>query len=64
MTRTVAVAGRAEECRHSASLEDSPAGVLAGRAARATVIALRTTHPDDKLPGADALADDLAALIG
>jgi sugar-phosphatase len=45
-------------------LEDSPAGVLAGRAAGATVIALRTTHPDDKLQGADALVDDLAALLG
>jgi mannitol-1-/sugar-/sorbitol-6-phosphatase len=45
-------------------LEDSPAGVLAGRATGATVIALRTTHPDDELRDADAVVDDLAALLG
>ena len=43
-------------------LEDAPAGILAGRAAGATVIALRTTHLDDELRGAHAIADDLASL--
>jgi sugar-phosphatase len=44
-------------------LEDSPAGVSAGRAAGATVIALRTTHAEDELREADAVVDDLAALV-
>jgi mannitol-1-/sugar-/sorbitol-6-phosphatase len=44
-------------------LEDAPAGVAAGRAAGATVIALRTTHPDSELGDADELADNLAALL-
>jgi sugar-phosphatase len=44
-------------------LEDAPAGILAGRAAGATVIALRTTHTDDELRDAHAIADDLASLI-
>jgi mannitol-1-/sugar-/sorbitol-6-phosphatase len=44
-------------------LEDAPAGILAGRAAGATVIALRTTHADDELRDAHAIVDDLAALI-
>jgi sugar-phosphatase len=43
-------------------LEDAPAGILAGRAAGATVIALRTTHSDDELRDAHAIADDLASL--
>jgi sugar-phosphatase len=45
-----------------AVLEDSPAGIAAGRAAGAYVIALRTTHRDDELSAADAIVDDLAAL--
>lgn len=45
-------------------LEDAPAGILAGRAAGATVIALRTTHGDDELGDAHAVANDLAALLG
>lgn len=44
-------------------LEDSPAGIRAGRAAGATVIAVRTTHRDDELGGADAIVDDLAAIV-
>jgi sugar-phosphatase len=43
-------------------LEDAPAGIAAGRAAGCYVIALRTTHPDDELAGADAIVDDLSAL--
>jgi mannitol-1-/sugar-/sorbitol-6-phosphatase len=45
-------------------IEDAPAGILAGRAAGATVIAVRTTHGDDDLGDADAIADDIAALLG
>jgi mannitol-1-/sugar-/sorbitol-6-phosphatase len=44
-------------------IEDAPAGVQAGRAAGATVIALRTTHTDDELRDAHAITDDLAALL-
>jgi sugar-phosphatase len=44
-------------------LEDAPAGITAGRLAGATVIALRTSHPDAELHEADALADDIAALL-
>jgi len=43
-------------------LEDAPAGIRAGRAAGAKVIALRTTHPDGELGEAHAIADDLASL--
>ena len=42
--------------------EDAPAGIEAGRAAGAVVIALRTTHSDDHLTRADVVVDDLAAL--
>ena len=45
-------------------IEDAPAGIRAGRAAGAVVIALRTTHGDDELGDAHALADDIAALLG
>jgi sugar-phosphatase len=44
-------------------LEDAPAGITAGRAAGARVIALRTTHADADLAGADAVADSLQALL-
>jgi sugar-phosphatase len=44
-------------------IEDAPAGILAGRAAGAMVIALRTTHGDDELGDANAIADDIAALL-
>jgi sugar-phosphatase len=43
-------------------LEDAPAGIRAGQAAGASVIALRTTHGDDDLREADAIVDDLASL--
>jgi sugar-phosphatase len=45
-------------------IEDAPAGIIAGRAAGAVVIALRTTHGDDELGEADAIADDIAELLG
>ena len=44
-------------------IEDAPAGITAGHAAGAAVIALRTTHGDDELGDADAIADDIAALL-
>jgi sugar-phosphatase len=44
-------------------LEDAPAGIRAGRDAGAKVIALRTTHSDGELGDADAIADDIAALL-
>jgi sugar-phosphatase len=43
-------------------LEDAPAGIRAGRAAGALVVAVRTTHGDEELHEADAIVDDLAAL--
>jgi sugar-phosphatase len=43
-------------------LEDAPAGIRAGRAAGATVIALRTTHSDEELREAHAIADNLFSL--
>lgn len=45
-------------------IEDAPAGIHAGRAAGAVVIAVRTTHDDDELGGADAIADNVGALLG
>ncbi|MDQ6605394.1 MAG: HAD-IA family hydrolase [Actinomycetota bacterium] len=43
-------------------IEDAPAGISAGLAAGAKVIALRTTHPDHDLRDAHAIIDDLAAI--
>lgn len=40
-------------------IEDAPAGIAAGRAAGARVVALRTTHPDSELRDADAITDNL-----
>jgi mannitol-1-/sugar-/sorbitol-6-phosphatase len=45
-------------------IEDSPAGIVAGRAAGAAVIALRTTRADEELRDADFILDNLAALLG
>jgi sugar-phosphatase len=50
-----------EEC---VVLEDAPAGIAAGRAAGCYVIALRTTHADHELADADAIVDDLTAIVG
>lgn len=47
---------------HCLVLEDAPAGIAAGRAAGARVLAVRTTHGDDDLRDADAVVDDLTAL--
>jgi mannitol-1-/sugar-/sorbitol-6-phosphatase len=43
-------------------LEDAPAGVAAGKAAGATVLAVTTTHDAAALGGADALVAGLSAL--
>jgi mannitol-1-/sugar-/sorbitol-6-phosphatase len=48
--------------RRCVVLEDAPAGIAAGRAAGATVIALRTTHAESELRDAHAIADNLASL--
>jgi mannitol-1-/sugar-/sorbitol-6-phosphatase len=45
-------------------VEDSPAGVRAGRDAGCTVIALATTVPAEQLHEADACFPDLAAAVG
>jgi mannitol-1-/sugar-/sorbitol-6-phosphatase len=44
-------------------IEDAPAGIRAGCSAGARVIALRTTHADDELSEADAIVDDVAAML-
>ena len=45
-------------------IEDAPAGIAAGLAAGATVIAVRTTHVDYELRDAHAIVDDVATLVG
>ncbi|TYB44597.1 HAD-IA family hydrolase [Actinomadura chibensis] len=40
-------------------IEDAPAGVAAGRAAGATVVAVLTSHPREALTGAHHIVDDL-----
>lgn len=42
-------------------VEDAPAGIAAGRAANATVLAVATSHPVSQLDGADAVVADLTA---
>jgi sugar-phosphatase len=44
-------------------LEDASVGILAGRAAGAAVIALRTTHTDDELHHAPAIINNLALIL-
>jgi sugar-phosphatase len=44
-------------------VEDAPAGIAAGRAAGARVLAVTHTHARDDLAGADAVYDDLPALL-
>ncbi|HWE09385.1 MAG TPA: HAD-IA family hydrolase [Solirubrobacteraceae bacterium] len=43
-------------------LEDAPAGISAGRAAGARVLAVRTTHADHDLGDADLIVDDLSQI--
>ncbi len=51
------------DARRCVALEDSPAGIAAARAAGARVIALRTTHADEQLWEADAIVDDISAIV-
>lgn len=44
-------------------LEDAPAGIAAGRAAGMQVVAVRCSHPDAQLGGADEVVDDVAAFL-
>ena len=44
-------------------LEDAPAGIAAGRAAGATVIAIATTHPAAELYGAEAIVASVAEAL-
>jgi mannitol-1-/sugar-/sorbitol-6-phosphatase len=48
--------------RHCLVVEDSPAGVSAGRAAGARTLAVTTTHDPAQLMGADAVVTDLSCL--
>jgi len=43
-------------------VEDAPAGIQAGRAAGAQVLAVATSHPPSELTSADAVVPDLTAL--
>lgn len=43
-------------------IEDAPAGITAARAAGASVLAVRTTHPSDALTEADGVTDDLTTI--
>lgn len=52
------------DVRRCVVLEDAPAGIAAGRAAGARVIALRTTRPDAALLDADVVFDSVAAVLG
>ena len=52
------------DVHHCVVLEDAPAGIAAGRAAGARVIALRTTRPDESLRDADVIVDTVAAVLG
>ena len=45
------------------AIEDAPAGIASARSAGMTVIALRTTHPDEALTDADLIVDDLRDLL-
>jgi sugar-phosphatase len=51
------------DARSCLVLEDAPAGIAAGRAAGARVIALRTTRPDEALLDADAIVDTVASIL-
>lgn len=44
-------------------VEDSPAGIAAGKAAGMRVLAVRSSHPDERLGEADAIVGDLAGVI-
>lgn len=50
------------EARHCLVIEDSPAGISAGRAAGSQVLAVTTTHARAELVGADRAATDLSCV--
>jgi len=50
------------EGEHCVVVEDAPAGISAGRAAGARVLAVTTTHDDQQLAGADVIVTDLSCV--
>lgn len=52
----------AVDTAHCVVIEDSPAGVQAGRAAGMSVIALTTTHDAEELPSAEVVLPDLVGI--
>ena len=57
-----AAAGLGVDPKRSVVIEDAPAGVAAGRAAGARVIAVATTNPPSALRHADVIAETISAL--
>jgi sugar-phosphatase len=56
-----AAAALGRDIRHCLVVEDAPAGIQAGRAAGARVLAVATSHPASELASADAVIPDLTA---
>jgi sugar-phosphatase len=56
-----AAAALGRDIRRCLVVEDSPAGIQAGRAAGARVLAVATSHPASELMSADAVIPDLTA---
>jgi sugar-phosphatase len=56
-----AAAALGRDIRHCLVVEDAPAGIEAGRAAGARVLAVATSHPAEELTAADAIIPDLTA---
>jgi mannitol-1-/sugar-/sorbitol-6-phosphatase len=56
-----AAAALGRDVRRCLVVEDAPAGIEAGRAARARVLAVATSHPASELTTADAVIPDLTA---
>jgi len=50
------------DATHCVVVEDAPAGIAAGLAAGAHVVAVTTTHAADQVAGADAIVADLSCL--
>lgn len=57
-----AVAALGFEARHCLVVEDSPAGVAAGHAAEARILAVTTSHDPAELAGADVIVPDLSCV--
>ena len=56
------LAARALNASSFAVIEDAPAGIAAGKAAGAFVIAVATSHEKSQLSAADIVLDDLGGL--